>query len=134
MRLKKLLSSAAAAVSVAAMSVLFTGCTTAASGSGEGTTGGGASMIIMMVVMLAAFYFLLIRPENKRKKKLDEMRKSMSVGDKITTIGGMVGKIVAVTDDTVTFETGEDRVRIQITKWGVSSTGDYDPNNDNKRK
>ncbi|MBQ9412581.1 MAG: preprotein translocase subunit YajC [Oscillospiraceae bacterium] len=75
----------------------------------------------MIVVMLAVFYFLLIRPENKKKKKAEEMRNSLSVGDKITTIGGMVGKIVHIGGDLITFETGEDRVRIQVTKWAIST-------------
>ena len=83
---------------------------------------GGGSMIIMLVLMFAVFYFLIIRPENKKKKKADEMRSSLSVGDEITTIGGMIGKIVQVTEDTITFETGEDRVRIQTKKWAVSTT------------
>ena len=85
-------------------------------------TGGGMSMIIMLVAMFAIFYFLIIRPENKRKKKTEEMRSSLSIGDEITTIGGIVGKIVQVTEDTITFETGEDRVRIQTKKWAVSTT------------
>lgn len=84
--------------------------------------GGGASTIIMLVLMFAIFYFLIIRPENKKKKMADEMRSSLSVGDEITTIGGMIGKIVQVTEDTITFETGEDRVRIQTKKWAVSTT------------
>lgn len=84
--------------------------------------GGGMSMIIMLVAMFAIFYFLIIRPENKRKKKTEEMRGSLSIGDEITTIGGIVGKIVQVTEDTITFETGEDRVRIQTKKWAVSTT------------
>ena len=85
-------------------------------------TGGGMSMIIMLVAMFAIFYFLIIRPENKRKKKTEEMRGSLSIGDEITTIGGIIGKIVQVTEDTITFETGEDRVRIQTKKWAVSTT------------
>ena len=85
-------------------------------------TGGGMSMIIMLVLMFAIFYFLIIRPENKRKKKTEEMRSTLSLGDEITTIGGIVGKIVQVTEDTITFETGEDRVRIQTKKWAVSTT------------
>ena len=93
--------------------------------SAEAATGffGGAGMstILMLVVMVAVFYFLLIRPENKKKKKAEEMRNSLSVGDKITTIGGMVGKIVHIGGDLITFETGEDRVRIQVTKWAIST-------------
>ena len=73
-----------------------------------------------MLLIFVIFYFLMIRPENKRKKKAQEMRDSVAVGDKITTIGGMIGKVVHVTEDTITFETGEDRVRIEVTKWAVS--------------
>lgn len=83
---------------------------------------GGGSMIIILVLTFAIFYFLVIRPENKKKKKTEEMRSSLSIGDEITTIGGITGKLVQVTEDTVTFETGEDRVRIQIKKWGISTT------------
>ena len=89
---------------------------------GAAAAGGSASMILMLVLMFAVFYFMIIRPENKKKKSAEEMRSSLSVGDEITTIGGITGKVVQVTEETVTFETGEDRVRIQIKKWGVSTT------------
>ncbi|MBQ9459661.1 MAG: preprotein translocase subunit YajC [Oscillospiraceae bacterium] len=81
-----------------------------------------ASSIIMIVAMLAIFYFLMIMPENKRKKKAEEMRNSLKKGERITTIGGLTGKIVQVNDSTVVFETSEDRVRIEIQKWGIQST------------
>jgi len=86
------------------------------------TTGSSIQMIVMLFAMFAIFYFLMIRPENKKKKKMDEMRNSLSIGDEITTIGGLTGKLVQVTEDTVTFETGEDRVRIQTKKWAISTT------------
>ncbi len=79
--------------------------------------------IIMIVVMIAIFYFLMIRPENKRKKEAEEMRNSLKVGDDITTIGGITGTICAVKDKTIVIETGADRVRIEFTKWAVSSKG-----------
>ncbi|MBO4915781.1 MAG: preprotein translocase subunit YajC [Oscillospiraceae bacterium] len=82
----------------------------------------GASSILMIVAMLAIFYFLMIVPENKRKKKAEEMRNSLKKGERITTIGGLTGKIVQVNDSTVVFETSEDRVRIEIQKWGIQST------------
>ena len=85
-------------------------------------SGSPVSMLLMLVVMFAIFYFFFIRPENKKKKTMDDMRSQLSVGDEITTIGAMTGKVVQVTEDTVTFETGEDRVRIQIKKWGISTT------------
>ena len=80
-------------------------------------------MILMIVVMVGIFYFFMIRPENKKKKKLAEMRSSLTVGDTITTIGGIFGKVVSVNDDKITFETGEDRVRIQVAKWAISTVG-----------
>ena len=86
-------------------------------------TGEGASSIIMLVVLVAVFYFLLIRPENKRKKRAQEMRDSLKKGDTITTIGGIVGKIVMVKPDTIVIETSDDRVRMELTKWAVSTTG-----------
>ncbi len=92
--------------------------------AGASTEGGSASMmptLIMMVVIFAVFYFLMIVPENKRKKKTQQMRDNVTVGDKIVTIGGMTGKVVHVTDDRITFETGEDRVRIEVMKWAISS-------------
>lgn len=79
--------------------------------------------IIMIVVMLAVMYFILIRPENKKKKAAEEMRNSLKVGDTITTIGGIVGTICAVKDKTIVMETGADRVRVEFTKWAISSKG-----------
>ena len=75
----------------------------------------------MIILMLVIFYLFLILPENKKKKKLNEMRSSLKVGDDIVTIGGMMGKVVHVTDDSVTFETSEDQVRIQVAKWAIST-------------
>ena len=89
-------------------------------GTGTGAAG-GMSSILFLVIIFVVFYFFLIRPENKRKKKLTEMRNNISLGDEIVTIGGIMGKVVQVTEDTVTFETGEDRVRLQVTKWAISS-------------
>lgn len=81
------------------------------------------TMIIMIVAMVGIFYFFMIRPESKKKKKLAEMRSSLTTGDSITTIGGIIGKVVAVEDERITFETGEDRVRVQVAKWAISTVG-----------
>jgi len=79
------------------------------------------STIIMLVVMFAIFYFMLIRPENKRKKEAEQMRSNVKVGDRITTIGGIVGEVVNVKDEKFVIETGADRVRIEFAKWALSS-------------
>ena len=79
------------------------------------------SWIVMLVLMFGMLYFFMIRPENKRKKEAENLRNSLAVGDEITTRGGMTGTVCAVKENTIVFETGADRVRIEITKWAVST-------------
>ena len=86
---------------------------------GVGPDMGGT--ILMMVVMLGVFYFMLIRPENKRKKEAEQMRDTLKVGDEVTTIGGITGKVVHVKDDKFVLETGADQVRIEFAKWALST-------------
>ena len=83
-----------------------------------GTVG---SSVIMMVLMLAVMYFLLIRPENKRKKEAEQMRASVRKGDKITTIGGIIGTVVDVKENNIVIETSADQVRMELAKWALSS-------------
>ena len=85
------------------------------------TGGSGMTTIIMLVAMVAVFYFMLIRPENKRKKEAERQRSALKVGDKITTIGGIVGTVVSVKDEKFVIETGADQVRIEFEKWALSS-------------
>ncbi len=82
---------------------------------------GMASPLIMMILMFAIFYFMLIRPENKRKKEAEQMRSSIRTGDKIVTIGGIVGTVVNVKENRIVIETGADQVRIELEKWAISS-------------
>ena len=84
-------------------------------------SGSMASPLIMMVLMFAIFYFMLIRPENKRKKEAEQMRSSVRNGDKIVTIGGIVGTVVNVKENRIVIETGADQVRIELEKWAISS-------------
>ncbi|MDR0917110.1 MAG: preprotein translocase subunit YajC [Oscillospiraceae bacterium] len=79
--------------------------------------------VLMVVAMVALLYFMMIRPERKKKKTRETMMSTLSVGDSVTTIGGLVGKVVHITDSTVTFETSEDRVRIEVTKAAIQSSG-----------
>lgn len=81
------------------------------------------SMIIMIVALIAIFYFMMIRPENKKKKQAQEMRDSLAVGDEITTIGGIVGTICHVKENSIVIETGADRVRIEFMKWAIANKG-----------
>ena len=88
------------------------------------STLGGSSTITMLVtlaLMIGVFYFLMIRPENKKKKEAENMRSSLKTGDKITTIGGIVGTVVDVKDEKFVIETSADRVRIEFNKWALST-------------
>ena len=89
-----------------------------------GTVDPGAGMgstILMLAVMVGVFYFMLIRPENKRKKEAEQMRSNLKVGDEITTIGGITGKVVNIKEDKFVIETGADQVRIEFAKWALST-------------
>ena len=79
--------------------------------------------LIMIVLMFGVLYFLMLRPEKKRKQQAQQMRDNLKKGDTITTIGGIIGKVVAVDKDTFVIETSEDRVRVQFTKWALSQVG-----------
>ena len=98
----------------------------AASSDTTATTGGMTSTLVMVVAMVAIFYFLMIRPENKRKKEAEQMRNSLKRGNWVTTIGGLYGRVVAVTERTVILETSEDRVRVEFLKSAVSAVGTLD--------
>ena len=89
-------------------------------------SGGMGSTILMIVLMIAIFYFLMIRPENKRKKQAEEMRNSLKKGDWLTTIGGVYGRVVSITDRTVVIETSEDRVRVEFLKSAIGQVGTLD--------
>ena len=88
-------------------------------GLGAGT--GMGSTMIMMVALIGIFYFMLIRPENKRKKEAEQMRSSVKKGDKITTIGGIIGTVVDGKENNIVIETSADQVRIEVAKWALSS-------------
>ena len=90
-------------------------------GTGAAPGGFDPSLIIMIVVMIAMVYFLMIRPENKRKKEAEATRESIKNGHKVTTIGGVVGTVVDVKEDSFVMETSADRVRVEFKKWAIST-------------
>lgn len=86
---------------------------------------GGSLITILLVyaVIFGGFYLILFRPQKKKKQQEDEMRNNLQIGNEITTIGGIVGKIISIKDesDSVIIETGTDRSKIRIKKWAVST-------------
>lgn len=87
----------------------------------EGAQSGSMSMILMMVALFAAMYFFTIRPQKKQQKMEQEIRENTQIGDEITTIGGVCGKVVSVKDDTIVIETGSDRVKIKFKKYAIQT-------------
>ena len=80
---------------------------------------GSLSSILIIVVMFVVLYFFMIRPQKKQEKEIQNMRNNLQVGDEITTIGGIIGKIVSIKEETVMIETGHDRARIRILRSAV---------------
>lgn len=95
------------------------------SAQGSGLFGGGSMwwMILIYAAIIVGVYFFLIRPNSKKKKEEAEMRNSLEIGDEITTIGGIMGRVVAIKDDedAIIIETGSDRVKMKFKKWCIST-------------
>ena len=81
--------------------------------------GGSWISIVMIVGVIALMYFLMIRPQKKQEKEINDMRNNLQVGDEITTIGGIIGKIISIKEETIMIETGHDRTKIRLLKTAV---------------
>ena len=90
-----------------------------AAGTGEMNAMSGISTLIMLVALIVVFYFFMYRPQKKQEKEANDMRNGLQVGDEITTIGGIIGKIVSIKDETVLIETSNERNKIRILKTAV---------------
>ncbi len=85
------------------------------------TTESYISLFFTLALMLVLLYFMIYRPQKKQEKKDAAMRAALEIGDQVVTIGGIVGRVVAIKDDTFVLETGADRVKIRFTKNAISS-------------
>ena len=85
------------------------------------TTESYISLFFTLALMLDLLYFMIYRPQKKQEKKDAAMRAALEIGDQVTTIGGIVGRVVAIKDDTFVLETGADRVKIRFIKNAISS-------------
>ena len=85
------------------------------------TTESYISLFFTLALMLVLLYFMIYRPQKKQEKKDAAMRAALEIGDQVTTIGGIVGRVVAIKDDTFVLETGADRVKIRFTKTAIAS-------------
>ena len=81
----------------------------------------GFVSIIMIVVLFVVLYFFMIRPQKKQEKKDAQMRDSLEVGDEVTTIGGIIGKVVSIKGETFVLETTKDKTKIRFLKGAIRS-------------
>ncbi len=93
------------------------------------TTEAYISLFFTMALMLVLLYFMIYRPQKKQEKKDAAMRKSLEIGDQVTTIGGVIGRVVAIKDDTFVLETGADRIKIRFLKTAISAVEKLDMSN-----
>ena len=84
-----------------------------------GAQGSGMMTIIMILLIIVVFYFFMIRPQQKRQKQMEEFKKSLEKGDKVTTIGGIHGKICDVKETTFVIEIAND-VRVEVDKAAIA--------------
>lgn len=100
---------------------LLTAATTATDGAAQNSW---VQMLIQLspfILIIVLMYFLMIRPQKKKQQEEQKMRDAVMVGDELTTIGGICGRVVNVKDDTLTIETGADRSKLQIKKWAIQT-------------
>ena len=88
---------------------------------GEGAS--SYSFLIMIAVMGLAMYFLMWRPQKKKEKDAKDLRSSIEIGDEITTIGGIVGRVVSLKEDTFVLETAGERSRMRFKRWAIQDVG-----------
>lgn len=118
---KKIAKYGLTASAAALTGVLSVVTASAESGSGTAATGnsGMIGSLIMMVLLFAVMYFILIRPQKKKEKEQQAMQRAVRIGDEIVTIGGIVGLVTRVEDDTIQIETGGDRHKMRIKTWAI---------------
>lgn len=90
------------------------------------------STLIPMALIFVVFYFLLIRPQRKKDKKVKQMLAELKVSDRICTIGGIYGTIVAIKDDTITLSVGQDNVKLVFARWAIRNVEEVTVENDSE--
>lgn len=81
------------------------------------------TIILLYAAVIGGLYFFVMRPQSRKKKKEEKMRGNVQIGDEITTIGGIVGRVVGIKEDTdsLVIETGTDRAKLKVKRWAIGS-------------
>ncbi len=117
-----LLKLSEATVNSAGTADAATGTDATASGSCLGALCGGGmgGILIIYAILFLLLYLFMIRPQKKKREAEEQMKKNVEVGDEITTIGGICGRVVSIKDDdALVIETGAEKNKIKIMRWGV---------------
>ena len=93
----------------------------ASSGTDNGQQSNPMVMILLLVGMMAVMYFIMIRPQKKKQQEDQKLRDSVQIGDEITTIGGINGRVVTVKEDSIVIETGADRTKMKLMRWAIQT-------------
>ncbi len=101
--------------------LLLTATTAAGEGAGDGGWLGMLMSFAPFILIFVLMYFMMIRPQKKKQKEEQEMRNNLRVGDELTTIGGIRGRVVSIKEDSIVLESGSDRTKIQFMKWAIQS-------------
>ncbi|HBT64788.1 MAG TPA: preprotein translocase subunit YajC, partial [Ruminococcaceae bacterium] len=91
---------------------------------------GALASLLPFLILIPLMYFLMIRPQKKKQKEEQKMRNSLRVGDEITTIGGITGRVLNIKEDVMVIETGADRSKMTIKKWALQSVDTIHDNDD----
>lgn len=113
---------------------LFGGGAAGTGAEGGAATGGSPMSLILMVGLFAVMYFVMIRPQKKKQKEEQQMRDSIQIGDEITTIGGIMGRVVTVKEDSIVLETGADRVKMKFQRWAIQTNNTANERMEAERK
>ncbi len=105
-----------------------------AAGNGDTPTTGNPMSLILMVGLFVVMYFVMIRPQKKKQKEEQQMRDTIQIGDEITTIGGIMGRVVTVKDDSIVLETGADRVKMKFQRWAIQTNNTANERMEAERK
>ena len=109
--------------------------TTGGAATGDATVPAGGdllSMILPMALIFVVFYFMLIRPQRKKDKKVKSMLAALKVTDRVCTIGGIYGTIVAIKDETITLSVGQDNVKLVFARWAIRNVEEVTVENDSE--
>ena len=90
-------------------------------GQGSASQSSPITMILLLVGMMVVMYFIMIRPQKKKQAEDQKLRDSVQIGDEITTIGGINGRVVTVKEDSIVIETGADRTKMKLMRWAIQT-------------